>query len=92
MERAGFENIVPETRNEMPLLSSEWVAGATPDVIFHTGLTSADHIAARAGWKRIPAVQNNGSRFWMRICFRGRGRGWLRRWRNCIEFGGRSSP
>jgi iron complex transport system substrate-binding protein len=59
MERAGFKNIVPETRNEMPLLSSEWVAGATPDVIFHTGLTSADHIAARAGWKRIPAVQNN---------------------------------
>lgn len=58
MSRAGFENIVPETRNEMPLLSSEWVAGATPDVIFHTGLTSAEHIAARAGWKRIPAVQN----------------------------------
>lgn len=58
MARAGFENIVPETRNEMPLLSSEWVAGARPDVIFHTGLTSADHIAGRSGWKRIPAVQN----------------------------------
>lgn len=58
MSRAGFENIVPETRNEMPLLSSEWVAGATPDVIFHTGLTSANHIAGRSGWKRIPAVQN----------------------------------
>lgn len=57
MSRAGFENIVPETRNEMPLLSSEWVAGERPDVIFHTGLTSADHIAGRSGWKRIPAVQ-----------------------------------
>ena len=57
MKRAGFENIVPETWNEMPLLSSEWVAGARPDVIFHTGLTSANHIAGRSGWKRIPAVQ-----------------------------------
>ncbi|MBK8574485.1 MAG: ABC transporter substrate-binding protein [Elusimicrobia bacterium] len=57
MTRAGFENIVPTTRNEMPLLSSEWVAGERPDVIFHTGLTSADHIAGRSGWKRIPAVQ-----------------------------------
>jgi ABC-type Fe3+-hydroxamate transport system substrate-binding protein len=86
MERAGFKNIVPETRNEMPLLSSEWVAGATPDVIFHTGLTSADHIAARAGWKRIPAVKTNGSFFWTRICFLGPGRGWSKRWRNCIGF------
>jgi iron complex transport system substrate-binding protein len=59
LERAGFGNIVPETRNEMPLLSSEWVAGERPDVIFHTGVSSADYIAGRSGWKRIPAVQNN---------------------------------
>jgi iron complex transport system substrate-binding protein len=57
LQRAGFDNIVPETRNEMPLLSSEWVAGARPDVIFHTGLSSADRIAARPGWQKIPAVE-----------------------------------
>ncbi|MBL8024653.1 MAG: ABC transporter substrate-binding protein [Elusimicrobia bacterium] len=57
LSRAGFENIVPETRNEMPLLSSEWVAGARPDVILHTGITSREQIVARAGWKQIPAVQ-----------------------------------
>jgi iron complex transport system substrate-binding protein len=56
LARAGFENIVPDTRNEMPLLSSEWVAGARPDVILHTGMTLPEEIAARSGWNRIPAV------------------------------------
>jgi iron complex transport system substrate-binding protein len=57
LARAGFDNIVPDTRNEMPLLSSEWVAGARPDVLLHTGMTSPDEISARSGWIRIPAVQ-----------------------------------
>lgn len=57
LSRAGFENIVPETRNEMPLLSSEWVVGARPEVILHTGVSSKDQIVARSGWNQIPAVQ-----------------------------------
>jgi iron complex transport system substrate-binding protein len=57
LSRAGFENIVPDTRNEMPLLSSEWVVGARPDLILHTGVSSKDQIIARSGWKQIPAVQ-----------------------------------
>lgn len=59
LERAGFVNIVPETRTEMPLVSSEWVAAQGPEIIFHTGLSSSSAIAARAGWKNIPAVKNN---------------------------------
>jgi iron complex transport system substrate-binding protein len=57
LKRAGFANIVPETRNEMPLLSGEWVAAARPAVIFHTGLCSSERIAGRPGWKTVPAVQ-----------------------------------
>ncbi|MBL0059223.1 MAG: ABC transporter substrate-binding protein [Elusimicrobia bacterium] len=59
LQRAGFENIVPDTRNEMPLLSSEWVASARPDVLFHTGVSSAKKIVSRPGWKNIPAVANS---------------------------------
>jgi hypothetical protein len=57
IQRAGFENIVPETRNEMPLLSSEWVAGAAAGRYFSYGVDVGGPYAARAGWKRIPAVQ-----------------------------------
>ncbi len=59
LERAGFKNIVPDTRTEMPLISAEWVAAQKPEIIFHTGLSSPAGIAARAGWKKIPAVKNN---------------------------------
>lgn len=59
LERAGFKNIVPDTRTEMPLISAEWVAAQKPEIIFHTGLSSPAVIAARAGWKKIPAVKNN---------------------------------
>lgn len=59
LERAGYANIIPDTRTEMPLISAEWVAGQQPECIFHTGLSSAEAIAARAGWKKVPAVKNN---------------------------------
>jgi iron complex transport system substrate-binding protein len=59
LERAGFKNIVPDTRTEMPLISAEWVAAQKPEIIFHTGLSSPAVITTRAGWKKIPAVKNN---------------------------------
>lgn len=58
LERAGFANIVPDTRNEMPLIASEFVVAARPDYIFHTGVVSASEIAGRPGWGTVPAVRN----------------------------------
>lgn len=56
LERAGFDNIVPDTVNEMPLLSAEWVIRARPDVVLHTGVEDED-LGRRPGWGDLPAVR-----------------------------------
>jgi len=57
LDRAGFENIVPDTRNEMPLVSAEWVVREAPDWIFFTDHVSVDDVVRRPGWGTIPAVR-----------------------------------
>lgn len=58
LKRAGFDNIVPDTTNEMPLLSSEWIVKSRPDVVFHTGVEGAEDLGSRPGWKDLPAVRS----------------------------------
>ncbi|MBI4396658.1 MAG: ABC transporter substrate-binding protein [Elusimicrobia bacterium] len=58
LSRAKAKNIMPPSRNSMPLVSSEWVAEHSPEFILHTGIVSSDEIARRPGWERLPAVKN----------------------------------
>ena len=58
LTRAGFDNIVPDTTNEMPLISSEWVVKNRPEVVFHTGVEGAGDLGSRPGWKDLPAVRS----------------------------------
>jgi iron complex transport system substrate-binding protein len=58
LKRAGFANIVPDTRNEMPLVSAEWVASERPEWIFYTSDSSLKEISSRPGWATIPAVRD----------------------------------
>lgn len=58
LTRAGFENVVPDTRNEMPLISAELVVETKPEVILHTGVAKTAAVAGRPGWGGVPAVAN----------------------------------
>jgi iron complex transport system substrate-binding protein len=59
LERAFARNIVPESKQDLPLMSSEWVVHEAPEVILHTGVVPTAEIIARPGWDKIPAVKNN---------------------------------
>lgn len=56
LKQAGGRNILPETPQEMPLVSLEWVPRESPDVILHTGVVESAEIARRPGWAAVPAV------------------------------------
>jgi iron complex transport system substrate-binding protein len=57
ISRARGENIVPASRNEMPLISMEWVPQQAPQVILHTGVEKDQDVVRRPGWSAIPAVR-----------------------------------
>jgi iron complex transport system substrate-binding protein len=59
---AGGVNIAANTSSEYPLISSEFVVGADPDIIVYTvgvmTTTNATSIAERPSWNKISAVMS----------------------------------
>jgi iron complex transport system substrate-binding protein len=57
LSRVGAQNVVPDTGQDMPLVSAEVVVRADPEIILHTGVTPAAEIAHRPGWSSVSAVK-----------------------------------